>query len=750
MKHKSYTIKNFGELKQLVTSCQETKTCCFDFETTGLDLFRSSFKPTLLSISFQTGSAVAIPLAHQDAYNPDWEDWLHYIGHNLLENPNVTKFAWNAKFDLKIFKKYGITYRGTLIDGMLAKYLLNEERPNGLKDMVRRYLPEFSNYEKQDEFDKIPWDKKPFEQLCKYGCLDADLTLRLSLFFESYLMKSKSLYAVYRNILMPATRVLIDAEFEGIDFDTDFNQELFPKYEKLIEETKNEIMDMRIVKRFQRRLVKGRINAYLEELEAKSEEAKLEGKTRVFDNTQRKISQIKAGTYTTIKEKEMVVGINLASTDQLRELLYSKKGFKFFTDKTTEKGEFSTSEETLLSIKEQDKHGIIEKIISLREYQHIYSTFIVGYKNMVQDDKKLHGTFLITGTVTGRLSSRNPNMQQVPKKEVNPDIKKQFKSPKGKVFMFSDFGQAELRIMAHLSGDETLLNAFKKGFDPNLSVACKKYNEDYEKALKIYEDETNPLYTEWKKRRKNAKLTVFGCIYGIEALKLSTQLSDYKNDIIVTPEEAQQFLNEFFEQFPKVKTFMDKQAAYMERKGYVKSPFGRRRHNNKIYSEKPWEWKEAVRQSVNFPCQSVASDMALFGSILIYWKVKQGELPPMLEISTVHDSLIYTIEPKYLNPWTIYQIYTICKNPDTKPYFGFEVNDVSMDMDFGVGCTFYDEYPYCPTYDYEKFINGKFDKEKYYEKQNKTKHIHISKYPEVYPEYFTSKFLKEFKKTWTH
>ena len=155
--------------------------------------------------------------------------------------------AWNWKFNNQIFRLYNSYSRGTVIDGMLAKYILNEERPHGLKDMVARYLPEFKDYEKKDNFDKIPWDKKPLEQLCEYGCLDTDLTLRLSLFFEDRLIKN-GYYALYRNLIIPASNVLQEAEQNGLYFDKDFNDFLIEKYHGLISDNEQAIRKVKVVR----------------------------------------------------------------------------------------------------------------------------------------------------------------------------------------------------------------------------------------------------------------------------------------------------------------------------------------------------------------------------------------------------------------------------------------------------------------------------------------------------------------------
>lgn len=204
-------IKSFSQVKRLVKACLKTGIASVDFETNAEGIYNKTFKPTILSITFQVGSGVSIPLCHNEYENPNWKRWLKYFGRKVVENPNVTKVGWNLKFDLQIFELYGIYVRGTVLDGMLMKYLLNEEKPNDLKSMVRRYLPEHGDYEKAEKFDKIPWDKKPLEPLCKYGCQDTDYTLRLAMFFESKLIEI-GMYPLFRHLIMPASRVLQHAE----------------------------------------------------------------------------------------------------------------------------------------------------------------------------------------------------------------------------------------------------------------------------------------------------------------------------------------------------------------------------------------------------------------------------------------------------------------------------------------------------------------------------------------------------------
>lgn len=1089
MKTRYYIIKSYSELEKLVEACLKTGYASVDFETNAEPIYNDTFKPTILSVTFQPGSGISIPLQHFECseyhINKTWLEWLTYFGRNVIENPNVVKIAWNWKFDNQIFQRYNIYSRGTVIDGMLAKYLLNEERPNGLKDMVRRFLPEFSDYEKYDSFDSIPWSKKPLKKLCEYGCMDTDFTFRLSIFFESFLIK-KGFYNLYRNLIMPASRVLQSAEKNGLPFDVELNVKLREKYNNLINEYNTKLRSIRTVQRYQNYIIKKRKEDYIETLESEIEELREEGKDRQVKTREQKLSRIIAGEYTTKAELKLIEEVNFSSQKQMVDLLYnSNHGFKFpviaYTVDKHKKptNNPSTAEDTLIKLKEHDKSGFIDTLLDLRGVQTINSTFIVGLGDLVQSDGGVHPTFLIHGTVSGRLSSRNPNGQNIPKTMVNPDVKLQFIPPKNQLFLCYDYSQAELRILAHLANESTMLEWFRTGKDIHLASACKKYHENYDEIIKIYQDEQHPEYKLWKKRRKQAKTINFGIVYEQSAAKLAESLSTPEEP--VSKEEGQQFLDDYFKTFPKVKKFMEKQHKFMEKHGYCVSLFGRRRRCPKVYSENYGEYLEALRQcvddktealtidgwkkyneinvgtliltknpitgilewqpiekvniytdydgdlysiegktfsaltngkhrwlcnhntkpnskvefvtteelynskvvmpihrtgeylgnknkilsddmvfilgiiltdghiryyqdkskprygkpwyvvitqskeknipiiqnvvdkigynynykvsgkkyvwkfnkdfadylhniipnkelnmgllnsltkkqikllldgmilgdgckkgtriitssieqanliqilivmagyysnilindnrgvhfsnkvksgkivtknvsylvtigknkhfhhistrgtnhikkisnqnkliwcptvnngtwvcrrngktyitgnSTNMPCQSAASDMALFASVIVYGKVKKGELPPMKEVNTVHDSVYQFILPKYITPDTIYNIWDICRNPSTKEYFGFSIDDVDMSMDFTIGRNMAEELPYIPGYDYNKLLREDFDIDEYYREYNKFRDIPISDYPKKFKKYFKESWRK--------
>lgn len=1080
METKYKIITNKQELKKLIQCCKQTGYASVDFETNAEPLYNKSFKPTILSVTFQPGFGCSIPLDHFETkkYTSkgwNWKKMLRKFGEEVIENPNVVKVAWNYKFDDQIFQKYNIYYRGVCLDGMLAKYLLNEEKPNDLKSMVRRYLPEYGDYEKQDKFDKIPWDKKELEPLCHYGCQDTDYTLRLMLFFEKKLI-DLGLYNTYRNLIMTASRVLTSVEKNGLYVDRAFNQELLDSYLPKIEAAKEAIYNLPKVKKFTKLYNQSKIEKYIAKLEEEIENLDPRVDKRKIQSREQKIANIRAGVFTTKKELELIRPVSLGSSVDLPQLMYSEEGFNFEVIKKNDSGKPSTDEETLtnlrLTVKKPDspKAVFLDSLLELRGLEKMYTGFIKGWANEVQDDSRLHGRFNIHGCITGetklilksgfvsiknispdsigikniedkdlwilthkgtwekithsinkgeqktyklstssgkvikctkehklltpfgmkrvsyilrnslpiitydtedlienlkenskkyqvgkkpseilfreipglpgylassdgdifsikttsgyldynnphelhktlnnqgrymvsinkkptqvsrliymafnntseipmnlvvdhvdgnrlnnqpgnlqlitqqanikkrvhqsislnfhkpdskldlyevgkikydllslpqaevmrkysitrnrvsnialgkswgnvkieyiteckyiglktiydlsvncnhsyiiktgiissnttsgRLSSSSPNAQQIPKTSVDPNIKKQLIAPKGTLYIASDFSQAELRIMAHLSGDETYLNAFNSGQDPHLAIAATKYHISYDEALKIYEDENHPDHKIWKVRRKQAKQIAFGLIYGIGAKLLAVKLSDPKSGIIVTPEEAQKEMDIFFGQHPKLKTFLKKQEKFLRKNGYLVSLFGRKRRLPQIYSSDKGEEAYALRLALNFPCQSAASDMCLFGSILIYYLMRQGKLPSTKSVCLVHDANYQITKPENINTWSIYEMWQIYRNPLTKPYFGFQIDDLDMEMDFVIGRSMAEELPFIPGYDYRKMLEPDFSVEEYMEEHKKYKHIKIKDYPKIFKKEI-KKYKEEYEK----
>lgn len=756
------------EVRQLIKACKKAGYCCNDFETNAQPIYTNGFRITILSISFMPGFGCAIPLDHFQADEYYASKGIHNfgrakrlkalrkIGHELIENPKIVKCAWNFKFDGQIWEHIlKIFYRGVLLDGMLMKYILNEDKPHDLKEMVRRYLPDVGDYEKAEKFDKIPWDKKELIPLCFYGCQDTDYTLRLCLFFEKKLI-DLGFYNVYRNLFATASRVLTSVEKCGLYLDTAFNESLLTSYKDKIDAAHETVMNLPRVQKFSRLYAQEKIEAYLQKIQDEIDELNYDDPkdARKIKSREDKIANIRAGIFTTKTEKALLDPPKLNSNVTLPMLMFTHpRGFKFPVLKTTDSGTPSTDEDTLiqlrLTVKEPNspKAIFLDKLLELRGLEKMYKTYILGWHEKVQDDACLHGRINIHGTDSNRYSSAEPNIQQIPKTSVDPNIKKQLIAPEGKLYLAYDYSQAELRMMAHLSGDETYLRAFREGVDPHLAIAINKYHADPKAAIEAYNDEEHPDHKLWKGRRKQAKQIAFGLIYGIGAKLLAEKLSDPKAGIIVSKEEAQQIMDEFFTEHPKIKKFKDKQERFIRRHGYYRQLFGTKRRLPQIWSNDHEQEAYAIRLGLNFPCQGAAANMTNFGSVLIYWLMRQGKLPRMLECCTVHDSVYQYTLPEYINVWTVYTIWNILRNPSTKHYFGFQINDVDLSMDFSIGRTMAEELPFIPLYDYRKMLDPNFSVEEYMEEHRKWK----DKRKEygldpTYPGNFSKIFKKEMKR----
>lgn len=990
-KTKYHILENEQQLDMLIDACKKTGYASVDFETTGNRIYNNDFYPTILGVCFEPGRAGVIPLGHFDSkFKKSWKTKLQKFGEEVIANENIVKVAWNAKFDMQVFHKYGIFHKGRLFDGMLAKYVLDEAKPNDLKSMVRRFLPKFGDYEEDYEGCNLPWDQKPLLGLSQYCAIDTDMCLRLFLFFEKKMM-DKKFYHLFRNLIMPASNLLTKVETRGQRLDKEWHGKLMEEYPRRILEAETKVRALKKVKRFEKSLIQQRLDKTISKIEEEIRESKKVIKTsddsrkiasaeRSIKNREEKIARLMAGEFNTKSEKAIIEPINFGSASQMTQLLFTDpKGFKFPVVKYTQKDKRDTdnpssSEAVLLELQKTDKTGFIDTLLELRGLKQINNMFVNGFANLVQDDGRLHPKFNIHGTRTGRLSSADPNSQQLPRVATDPTIRRCLVASPGRLYLMMDYSQCidgdsyifcntgikklkeiipgkdkicmidpqnknkhrvlninvlankgkaeclrittntgrqlilteehpvktkqgftlakdlklndtlyienpkdcyphgfshdeltenesnfesnffdcglnfsdndtnvintvlkanpnerlafigglltrglifsnypksfqalqlifqvhglaiswysklvwaypkddfmyeqitniekvgkrevydmeveslhefnpngirvhncELRLMAHLSKCKGLLEAFAKGWDPHLSVACKKYGVNYDDIYPIYKDEQHPDYTTWKIRRKQAKHIVFGCIYHIGAAKLAEELSDPKTGLVVTPKESQGFLDDFFKDFPEVKKFMDNQMKFIHKHGYIKTLFGRKRRCPEIFGDNQMQIVAAENAAINTPSQSAASDMALFTSILIDELIQKGEFPDLQEVGTVHDSIYFDTLPKDINPKTVYQLWDMARNPSTKEWFGFQIDDIDMSMDFEVGRSQGEELPFAVGYDYNRLLNfkgewkGSKEEEYYFSLVNKCKSVDIKDYPKVYSEYF--------------
>lgn len=431
-KTKYHILENEQQLDMLIDACKKTGYASVDFETTGNRIYNNDFYPTILGVCFEPGRAGVIPLGHFDSkFKKSWKTKLQKFGEEVIANENIVKVAWNAKFDMQVFHKYGIFHKGRLFDGMLAKYVLDEAKPNDLKSMVRRFLPKFGDYEEDYEGCNLPWDQKPLLGLSQYCAIDTDMCLRLFLFFEKKMI-DKKFYHLFRNLIMPASNLLTKVETRGQRLDKEWHGKLMEEYPRRILEAETKVRALKKVKRFEKSLIQQRLDKAISKIEEEIRESKKVIKTsddsrkiasaeRSIKNREEKIARLMAGEFNTKSEKAIIEPINFGSASQMTQLLFTDpKGFKFPVVKYTQKDKRDTdnpssSEAVLLELQKTDKTGFIDTLLELRGLKQINNMFVRGFANLVQDDGRLHPKFNIHGTRTGRLSSADPNSQQLPR-----------------------------------------------------------------------------------------------------------------------------------------------------------------------------------------------------------------------------------------------------------------------------------------------------------------------------------------------
>jgi DNA polymerase-1 len=300
-------------------------------------------------------------------------------------------------------------------------------------------------------------------------------------------------------------------------------------------------------------------------------------------------------------------------------------------------------------------------------------------------------------------SSREPNLQNIPRDTTSSDIKKMFIPRKGYLILQLDYSQAELRVLASLAKEETMLKWFRDGRDIHLATACKKKDWDYDEMLVYLNDENHPRHKEVKMERKKAKTTNFGIAYEQGGKALSEKMTE--QGVPTTKEQAEQILVDWFRDFPKVKKYIDRQHKFVKKNAFVRSVWGRKRRLPNVDSSNYGKQLDALRQSTNAPIQGAASDFALFSSVLIREEKLKGNLPEdMPQLFTVHDSLGFEVRPKDIHK-VVPILHTICLNPDTMKWFGFELEGVKMEADFEVGVNWGTLRKYNKDTDYTKLLN---------------------------------------------
>ncbi len=658
-------------VKEAISYCKQVGVASFDFETPEIDkdmvTFKEGHHATMLSLSFQVGSAWVIPLEHQNSPYSKVEVYeiMKLLKTEIFENPNVRKIAHNLNYDYHICRIYGITkLRGRIDDTMLMGHLVDETRRKGLKEWVNYLFVDYAGYE--DELAGFGWTNVPIKKLAQYNGTDTDLTLRLSTQLEDWLIQDGSSYVIYRNLTMAAFRPLWEAESKGMHIDRDFIRKAIKEVEQIVKNQELKLLDHKIVKRFTTQIEKDLNDTALEEAEDKLDKwiDTHENITATEHKLKQKIQDLKTGKVSAYK------GFNFASPKQLEELLYdSSYGFQFDTDTG------GTGKDIINDL--DDDTGFIDGLLLYRTLKLMLNTYLNGIHRRLDKNDRVHTSLLLSGTVSGRLSSRNPNLQNVPNVAKLKDeeainvvgmVKKAFTPPTGMTLVQLDYSQAELRIIASFANEETMLKVYEDDGDVHAMTASKMLDVPFENFYDL-----DPKVQ--KSGRTKAKAANFGLIYLISDAGFQ-EFAKNSYGVVLTLQEAAKIKNDFFTLYPKI---LDYHEIYIEKArkyGWVRTLFGRRRRTPDINSQESFKRGMDERVSVNSPVQGTSGEFTIFAIALLH-----NRLDRRIDfVNTVHDSILFYI-PDDILELGISQIQQTMENLPTKQYFGKELKKVKMKAD---------------------------------------------------------------------
>lgn len=535
----------------------------FDTETTSLDYMQAK----IVGVSFATApnEAVYVPLAHDYIDAPEQldRDWVLEQLKPLLEDEAVNKVGQNLKYDAHVLKNHGITLRGIFHDTMLESYVLNSTTTkHNMDDLAKTYLGhDCVSFEEiaGKGAKQLTFNQIDVEKAAEYAAEDADITLRLHEELSERLSKSESLLTLYTDIELPLVQVLTNMEMLGASVNA------------------NKLHDQSV-----------QITQRLEQLEQQAHD--LAGE--VF---------------------------NLASPKQLQTIFFEKLGLPII--KKTPKGQPSTAEEVLIELSQD--YELPKVILEHRGLAKLKNTYTDKLPLMIQPQTdRVHTSYHQAVTATGRLSSTEPNLQNIPiRNEEGRKIRQAFEAPEGFVMVAADYSQIELRIMAHLSSDPSLVDAFNNGKDIHRATAAE--------IMGVPESEVTT------EQRRHAKAVNFGLIYGMSAFGLARQID-------VGRKEAQTYIDTYFTRYPGVKAYMENTRTLAADQGYVETLFGRRLHLPEINSKNGMRRQAAERTAINAPMQGTAADIIKRAMIDMHEFI-QTQAPDVRMIMQVHDELIFEV-----------------------------------------------------------------------------------------------------------
>ncbi len=559
-KDKNYSLVDTPEkLKKLVETLAEKEYLAFDTETCNLD----TVEPELAGISFSfmenTGYYIALLSENREVLP------LKTVVPTLkqiLENPKIKKCGHNVKYDYQVLKGYGIEVKGIEDDSMILSYLLNSNlRQHNLDELAREYLDySTKKYSELTSNKKLSICDLNAKDVYKYAAEDADISLMLVNKLKQK-VKEREMENLYKEIEIPLTLVLAEMELNGVLIDRDFLGKLSLEFESKLKKLEKEIFE----------------------------------------------------------EAGCVFNIN--SPKQLGEILFEKLQLPVLK-RTKKTRSYSTSHEILEQL--ANDFRIARLIVEYRKFGKLKSTYVDALPKLIHPKTgRIHTSYNQTVTATGRLSSSNPNLQNIPARtEEGKLIRKAFIAPEGYLLLSADYSQIELRVLAHLSKDRTLIDAFKNGADIHRQTASHLFG--------VSEDEVNDNL------RSKAKAINFGIIYGKREYSLSRELG-------ITPKEAKEFIDSYFEKLPQVKEFIEKTIENAKREGFVKTMFGRIRYVPEFKSNNFNVRQQGERIAINTVIQGTAADIIKIAMVNLDKRLKK-ESPETKMIMQVHDELIFEVK----------------------------------------------------------------------------------------------------------
>ena len=558
--HEYHLIENQQDIKKLCDFLLTNKILSLDTETTSTSPIDAELVG--LSFSVREGEAFYVPVPE----NREEAQKVVEVFRPVYEKADILKVGQNIKYDMEVLRNYGIMLQGKMFDTMIAHYLLQPELRHNMDYMAEAYLGYQTIH--IDELigpkgknQRSMRDLKP-EEVYEYAAEDADITLRLKNVLEPKLQKG-GVEELFWEIEMPLVPVLAEMEMNGVRIDTNALRETSEAF-----------------------------TARMEELE-------------------RRIYELAGETF------------NIASPKQVGDILFGKLKI-IDKPKKTKTGQFVTSEDVLQALR--SKHEIVADILAHRGLKKLLGTYVDALPKLINPRTgHIHTSFNQTITATGRLSSSDPNLQNIPVRgEDGKEIRKAFIPEEGCLFFSADYSQIELRVMAHLSGDANMLEAFREGYDIHAATAAKIYHESID--------------TVTRDQRTKAKRANFGIIYGITVFGLAERLE-------IERSEARQLIDGYFETFPQVKEYMERAKEEAREKGYVETFFHRRRYLPDINSANAVTRGFAERNAINAPIQGSAADIIKVAMIRIHERFKREGIRSKM-ILQVHDELNFSVLPE--------------------------------------------------------------------------------------------------------